>query len=121
VRKRLLFCVLLLVSCNREEKQQSRPVANGGDAHRGNEALVRYGCTACHSIPGIEGPRGLVGPPLDHMAARPLIAGKFENTPQNMALWLQNPQSMDPDSAMPSLGVTPADARDMTAYLATLK
>ncbi len=63
----------------------------------------------------------MVGPSLDHMVNRTYIAGKFQNSVQNMSKWLQNPQSMDPTNAMPNLGVTPDDARDMTAYLYTLK
>jgi len=35
--------------------------------------------------------------------------------------WLQNPQRMDPQNAMPNLGVTALDARDMTAYLQRLR
>ena len=33
----------------------------------------------------------------------------------------QNPQAMDPTNAMPNLGVTPDDSRDMTAFLYTLE
>ena len=63
----------------------------------------------------------MVGPPLDHMAARAYIGGKFQNNPQTMIQWLQNPPAFDPQSAMPNLGVTEADSRDITAYLYTLK
>jgi cytochrome c1 len=38
-----------------------------------------------------------------------------------MMKWLQNPQSMDPQNAMPNLNVTPDDSRDMTAFLYTLR
>ena len=63
----------------------------------------------------------MVGPPLDHIASRQIIAGKVQNTPQNMMQWLQNPQAMSPNNSMPNLGVTPADARDLTAFLMRLK
>jgi len=36
-------------------------------------------------------------------------------------LWLREPQRVNPDSAMPDLGVSERDARDMAAYLATLQ
>jgi cytochrome c len=62
-----------------------------------------------------------VGPPLDKMAERTFIGGKIQNTPQNMMQWLQNPQAFDPGNAMPNVGVTPNDARDITAFLFTLK
>ena len=118
--RRLLFCALLVAACHRQEKVQNAAMT-GGDAGRGEAAILRYGCTACHSIPGIKGPRGMVGPPLEHMASRGFIAGNYQNTPQNLAQWLQNPQAMDPENAMPNLGVTPEDARDIAAYLYTLK
>ncbi len=118
--RQLMLCALLLAACYRGEKSQVAATA-GGNPKRGREAIVRYGCTACHNIPGVEGPRGMVGPPLDHMASRAVIAGKFQNTPQNLIQWLQNPQSTDPNNSMPNMGVTPDDARDMAAYLYTLK
>lgn len=107
----------LLLACNREPKQ----AAGGGDPNRGKEAIERYGCNACHIIPGISGPKGMVGPPLDHMAARAYIAGKFPNNPQTMIKWLQNPPAFDPQSAMPSMGITESESRDIAAYLHTLK
>jgi len=118
--KPLLFCVLLLTACNREDKARSAAMT-GGDPDRGKQAVVRYGCIACHNIPGVKGPRGMVGPPLEHIASRTLIAGKLQNTPQTMIRWLQNPQAMEPSNAMPNLGITPDDARDIAAYLYTLK
>jgi cytochrome c2 len=117
----LIALAMLLAACNRQEHAQNRIATGGGDAKRGKELMTQYGCNACHSIPGVKGPRGMVGPPLDGIGARQYIAGKFPNTPQTMMRWLQNPQAMDPNNAMPNLGVTPDDARDMTAYLATLR
>ena len=110
------FCLLpSAFSCAKREP----PIP--GDADRGKQLISQYGCTACHNVPGVKGPRGMVGPSLDHMASRTYIAGKFQNSVPNMTKWLQNPQSMDPTNAMPNLGVTPDDSRDMTAFLYTLK
>lgn len=92
----------------------------GGDVERGRDALQSYGCISCHSVPGVRGPGGHVGPPLDDWAKRIYIAGTLPNTPENLILWIQNPQSVEPGTAMPFLGVTEADARDMAAYLYTL-
>ena len=119
--KRLLLCALLLAACNREDKQQINNMTGGGDPAKGKEAAARYGCIACHNIPGIQGPKGMVGPPLDHMASRAFIAGKIQNTAPNMIQWIENPQSLDPNNAMPNLGVTDADAKDIAAFLYTLK
>jgi cytochrome c1 len=119
--KRVLLCALLLAACNREDKQQISNMTGGGDSAKGKQAIVKWGCTGCHNVPGVEGPKGMVGPPLDHMASRTVIAGKIQNTPPNMIQWIENPQSLDPNNAMPNLGVTAEDAKDIAAYLYTLK
>jgi cytochrome c len=120
--KRMLLCALLVfAACNREDKQQISAMTGGGDAAKGKAATIKWGCAACQNIPGVEGPKGMVGPPLDHMASRTVIAGKIQNTPPNMIQWIQNPQSLDPNNAMPNLGVTAEDAKDIAAYLYTLK
>jgi cytochrome c1 len=52
---------------------------------------------------------------------RKLIAGVLPNNPENMVRWLRSPQSVSPHSAMPDLGMSDADARDIAAYLASLR
>jgi cytochrome c len=117
-----LLALCLATGCGREQqKAQVAATTTGGSEDRGKQLIDKYGCNACHVIPGISGPKGMVGPPLDHMAVRQIIGGKIQNTPENMMKWLQNPQALDPQNAMPNLGVTPADSRDITAYLYTLK
>ncbi len=86
----------------------------------GRQLVTKYGCDTCHVIPGVKGTQGMVGPSLQHIASRQIIASKFR-TPQTMMRWIQNPQSFDPQTSMPNMNVTPADARDITAYLFTLK
>ena len=90
------------------------------DAGRGLQALYQYACSACHTIPGVTGSSPNVGPPLKGLASRSLIAGRLANTPDNLVQWLRYPKAVKPLTAMPDLGVTEADARDMAAYLATL-
>lgn len=116
-----LFCALVLLLACQPELKQPKPVTGGGNPARGKAAIEKYGCTACHSIPGITGPKGMVGPPLDHLAQRAFIAGKVPNNAATLVKWLQNPPAFDPQTAMPNLGITPQDARDITAYLETLK
>jgi mono/diheme cytochrome c family protein len=90
-------------------------------ARRGQQALKQYGCVGCHEIPGQVGPEARLGPPLAGIASRTMLGGVLPNSFDNMALWLRAPQSFSPHSAMPMLGVTARDARDMAAYLGTLK
>ena len=91
------------------------------DAARGRIALAQYACQSCHIIPGVTGPRVYVGRALDDLAARKYIAGTLPNTRDNLVRWIRDPKGIDPHTPMPVLGVTERDARDMTAYLLTLR
>jgi cytochrome c len=92
-------------------------VVPGGDADRGARLIERYGCGGCHTIPGIRGAKGRIGPELEDVARRRLIAGRLQNTPENLMRWIQNPQRIDPGTVMPDLGVTKDEARDIASYL----
>ena len=91
------------------------------DAQRGARALPQYACSACHTIPGITSSSPNVGPPLAGIGGRSLIAGKLANTPDNMVRWLRHTHEVDPLTAMPEMGVSEQDARDIAAYLAALR
>ena len=61
----------------------------------------------------------MVGPPLDGIAIRAILAGKLANNPPNMQRWIRDPQAVTPGTAMPDLNVGERDARDITAFLYT--
>ena len=86
----------------------------------GPAAIAHYGCGGCHDIPGVGGARGTIGPPLSRFGQRAYIAGERRNTPENLVLWIMHPHAIEPKSAMPEMGVTEADARDIAGYLYTL-
>jgi cytochrome c2 len=92
-----------------------------GDPKRGPELALRYGCAGCHDIPGVRGPRGRVGPPLAAIGARLYLGGRLANTPDNLVQWIFNPREVDQMSAMPVTGISKREARDMAAYLLTLR
>jgi cytochrome c2 len=92
----------------------------GGNPQRGVDAIERYGCGSCHVIPGIDGADGLVGPPLVQWSERKIIAGEVPNDTASLIHWIQHPQDIEPGTAMPDMGVTDQDARDIAAYLYTL-
>lgn len=94
---------------------------SGGDADLGKQALSSYGCGACHQVAGIANARGDVGPPLDGIARRRIIGGYLANDPANLIRWIQDPQGVAPGNAMPNMNVTDQDARNIAAYLYTLK
>lgn len=96
---------------------------HNGDVSQGR-ALVengRFGCAACHSIPGIDSPKGVVGPPLRGMAKRAFIAGQLPNKPEVLVAFLRDPPALVGLTGMPDVGLTAAQARDVAAYLYTLE
>ncbi len=101
--------------------EQKAAEMTGGEPSRGRDIIRRYGCQTCHSIPGVEGARGQVGPSLEGIASRAYLAGKLPNTPANMLKWIREPQEVQPGTAMPELGVTEQDGKDIAAYLYTLQ
>lgn len=92
-----------------------------GNPDRGEQAIVQYGCGKCHTIPGIHDAYGVVGPPLAKVGSRTIIGGEFPNVPSTLARWVQSPTSMKPKTAMPDLGLTEQQSRDVAAYLETLR
>jgi mono/diheme cytochrome c family protein len=108
-------------ACGFTAAQRDAVPERAPDVARGRRAMAQYACSACHTIPGVSGPAPQVGPPLAGLATRTVIAGKLANTTDNMVRWLRHPQQVDPLTSMPDLQVTEADARDMAAYLATLR
>lgn len=99
---------------------ERRPTPTGGRADHGAQLVSYYGCVACHTIPGIRAARGEVGPPLAGFARRSFVAGDLPNTPDNVVRWLRDPPAIHPKTAMPALGMTPQEAKDIAAYLYTL-
>lgn len=94
---------------------------DGGDVARGKLAIENYGCGSCHVVPGIRTAVGAVGPPLTAFGRRSFVAGALPNTVGSLIPFIENPQSIEPGRAMPNLGVTDQDARDIAAYLYTLR
>ena len=118
----IIVLATLTVACNtRAAVRDEARTLTGGDPDRGSVVIGRYGCGACHQIPGIRGATGTVGPPLAGIATRGYLAGQLANSPDNMRLWIQQPQHVEKGTAMPNMGVTDQDARDITAYLYTLR
>ena len=123
---RLLACAVALglpalAACDRDLGVKEAAALTGGSPDRGRAIIPGYGCPACHTIPGVPGATGKVGPPLAGIVERAYVGGVLPNTPQNLIRWIQNPPAVDPLTAMPNVGVTQADARDIAAYLYTLR
>ena len=111
--------VVVVTACDRDDNHLPRLA--GGNPDRGVEVMRKYGCNTCHTIPGMQGADGLVGPPLGGVAQRMYLGGVARNTPQNMVEWIQDPKKFDSKTAMPNVGVNHRDAVDIASYLYTLK
>ena len=106
------------------QRDRARSVAAAAQLVHGNPSLGpdkirKYGCYTCHVISGVDGAKGLVGPPLAGISGRTYIAGELPNTPENITRWIQHPHAIEPHTAMPEMGVTDEDSRDIAAYLYT--
>jgi cytochrome c oxidase assembly factor CtaG/cytochrome c2 len=115
----LTLAALVLTACS-SGPARTNVRLGPGDAAVGKRAIQHYGCGSCHTIPGVRGARALVGPPLEHFSRRSYIAGHAANTPENLARWIGNPQSIEPGTVMPNLGVSEDEARNIAAYLESL-
>lgn len=115
-----VFMMIVVAGCNGKDERIAQQIA-GGDPERGREVIGRYGCRACHEIPGLPVGTGLVGPSLQRIADRTYLAGRLENEPDNLVRWIREPQKISPGTPMPNLHVTERDARDIAAYLYTAR
>jgi mono/diheme cytochrome c family protein len=116
----LLLAALTFLACHREPAAPQEPPR--GNAERGKQLILQHGCNVCHIAPGVGGTQGMLGPTLAGFALRPTISnGTVANTPDNVEKFIMAPASMNPASAMPPLNVNVEDAKDLAAYLRTLK
>jgi|SRR4051794_29063650 cytochrome c len=115
----LLLFAGLLAGCDNDETGTTLNFQ--GDVKRGKTLVANYGCGNCHLIPKVAGADGNVGPPLLHLATRVYIAGFVRNSPENMSVWLQDPQKILPGNAMPTMGISQKDSHDITAFLYSLE
>jgi cytochrome c2 len=95
--------------------------AHAASAERGRQLLAQYQCGSCHTIPGVASAGGRAAASLKGFGQRSYIAGRLANRPDTLARWIEQPKALVPGTPMPSMGVSPADARDMAAYLLELK
>lgn len=106
------------------ERQEGRDRAiqlTGGNPARGQTLIRAYGCAGCHIVPGVPGATGRAAPSLQGVAGRVWLAGVVDNTPANLIRWIEDPRAIDPRTAMPPSGAQGRDARDIAAFLYTLR
>ena len=124
MRRRVLAPVLAAIvaaACDGGEPPVAPVRIAEGDAQAGRRAVALRDCGVCHTIPGVRGARGKVGPSLDGFGERGYVAGVLPNTPANLVRWLQDPPGVAPRTAMPDLGIGPEEARHIAAFLYALR
>jgi cytochrome c len=113
--------ISITAGCARRDADAVARNTTGGDPANGRRLVYQYGCGSCHTIPGVGEADGSIGPPLRGFWNRMYIAGLLQNTPENLSRWIARPQEVQPGNAMPDIGVTEGQARDIAAYLYTLR
>lgn len=114
-----VFALTLLSAC--QDTRVQTPPLSGADVGRGKAVVERVACGACHVIPGVSWPKGRVGPSLEGFAEQSLIAGQFPNRAEVLAQWVRDAPSMAPATGMPPTPITESEARDVAAFLLTLR
>ncbi len=105
-------------------QEQQRPAAVNapvdGAAAEGQRVFETTACVNCHTVGGTIA-NGRFGPDLTHLMSRDTIAsGAATNTPENLRLWIQNPDAIKPGSLMPAMNLTDQQFDRLAAYLLTL-
>jgi cytochrome c oxidase subunit 2 len=96
------------------------PTATDSLASDGAKVFADSPCTTCHMIQGIS--KGYIGPDLTHFGSRTtLAAGVLQNTPENVAKWIEDPQNVKPGANMPPLLLPGPQLNALVAYLESLK
>jgi cytochrome c oxidase subunit 2 len=88
---------------------------------RGETVFMTASCVMCHAIQGT--PAGSrAGPDLTHVGSRRTLgAATLDNTPDNLARWIANPQRIKPGTRMPPHEFTREEMDALVAYLRSLR
>lgn len=72
-------------------------------------------------MPGVDWPKGRIGPPLAGFGDRALIAGKLPNRAPGLAAFVRDAPSQVPEGGMPAVPMADSEARDIAAWLLSLR
>jgi cytochrome c oxidase subunit II len=102
-------------------RAQQRPAVADDRVAAGRRVFETTACINCHAIRGTVA-NGRFGPDLTHLMSRTtLAAGAAQNTPENLRLWIQNPDAIKIGSLMPAMKLTDPDLDALVSYLETLR
>jgi cytochrome c len=114
---KLQYALVALVLAGCDQQPPASEPLSGGNPRVGQQLIARYGCAACHQIKGIARSESKVGPSLKDIRDSSYVGGVLPNSADNLMRWIMHPRAYSPNTAMPELGVTQPEARDMAAYL----
>ena len=115
----LLLVCASLAAC--DGPPDRTPTLGDANVANGLRLVADKGCVACHTFPDVKWPRGGLGPSLEDFGRQGLIAGRLPNQPGVLMQFVRNAPALAPGTAMPPVSMTDQEARDVTAYLLTLK
>jgi cytochrome c oxidase subunit 2 len=102
-------------------RAQKQPAIQDEREIAGRRVFESTSCVNCHAVGGTNG-TGRFGPDLTHLMSRQTLAsGAAENTPENLRLWIENPDAIKPGSLMPAMKLSDADLDALVRYLETLR
>jgi cytochrome c oxidase subunit 2 len=102
-------------------RSQQHPAVQDPSVMTGRQLFEHTACINCHTVSGTPAD-GRFGPDLTHLMSRGTIAaGAAENTPDNLRLWIQDPNAIKPGSLMPAMKLSDADGDAVVKYMETLR
>jgi cytochrome c oxidase subunit 2 len=102
-------------------RAQQQPAAEDASAIAGRRVFETTACINCHTVRGTAA-SGRFGPDLTHLMSRVTIAsGAAENTPENLRVWLKNPDAIKPSSLMPAMKLNDTELDALVGYMQSLR
>jgi cytochrome c oxidase subunit II len=102
-------------------RAQREPAIADPSASAGRRLFETTACINCHTVRGTVA-NGRFGPDLTHLMSRATIAsGAAENTPENLRLWLKDPEAIKPGSLMPAMKLADAELEALVQYMQSLR
>jgi cytochrome c oxidase subunit 2 len=103
------------------DQQQPAAEPTSAAARRGQDVFFAADCATCHAVAGTSAD-GSSAPDLTHLASRDRIgAGAVPNTPDELARWITDPESIKAGSDMPATPLGADELQDLLAYLGSLQ
>lgn len=100
---------------------QQQPAVRDPNVMPGRQVFEHTACINCHTVSGTPAD-GRFGPDLTHLMSRATIAaGAADNTPDNLRLWIQDPDAIKPGSLMPAMKLSEPDLNAVVSYMETLR